>query len=367
MVAMDTALHSFMKKYDIPAISAAVGKQGQLIYFKTYGQADLSDGIEANNQSLFRIVLSSMSVTSLAIKKLVADGYFNYDTRVFSNDGLLNIETWRNQYETSITDITIGDLLRNQSCGWFNEDDKIANREFRELFPLKDSAFSWILNHVPLKSNASTSANFSQFNYFVLGRVIEKVTGMPYAKYVKENILQPAGITDMDLCWDTAAKPHEVAYYFPSPDAIQDFLWPRANGAIKENLYLSRNDAALGWIATAGDLAKLMMKYKTLNDLGGNKINSPAASTIDTVNSNNDYNFDWSSVDSTRDWWLQFQFYGSSTIMMRSPRGFSSVILMNTFRPDKPELFSDLARIIKMVNSDSAMVRVNSFHPVQER
>ena len=352
---IDTGLYNFVKKYHVPAISVAAAKNDQLIYLKSFGLANLSDGIEPDSQSLFRIVESSMAITSLAIKKLIAEGRIRYDSKVFGDGGILGFQYGKNRYSEWLTKITIGDLLSNKTGGWSGEDDMIADRSFREFSWSKDSVISWVLDQVPLKSAPGDSSRFSEFDYFVLGRVIEKLSGMPYENYVKENILLPAGITDMELGWDSAGRPHEVAYYFPTTNSIEDRLFqPRYNGKLHENLYLSNNDASLGWVASAADLVKLMIKYRDLNSLKSSTAISIQQSSLDSAKHNNGYDFDWCSTDSTHDWTMQFQFLGSSTVMMRS-HGFCWAILINTFRPGESEFFPDLVRIIKAENNNSAM------------
>jgi len=354
---IDTGFFNFMRKYHVPAISVAAAKDDRVVYLKSFGLANLSNGIEADNQSLFRIIESSMAVTSLAIKKLIAEKRLSYNSKVFGNGGILGFQYGRNQYGPSITNLTIENLLKNQVDGWYGEDDMIANVEFRQLFPSNDSALSWVLDQVPLKSARRDTSHFSEFDYFILGRVIEKVSGMPYENYVKENILRPAGITDMELGLDSDNRPHEVSYYFPNPNSISDFLRPRFNGEVHENLYLSRGDAALGWIASATDIVKLMIKYKTVESLDLNISVSRTRSLTDTATTKDGYNFDWFSGVSTGDWWESFQLLGSSTIMMRSPDGFCCAVLINTFRPDSHKFFPDVFQIIKMVSSDSVVQR----------
>jgi len=58
----------------------------------------------------------------------------------------------------------------------------IADVNFRQLFSSRDSAVSWILAHVPLQSAPGDISNFSEFDYFVLGRVIEKLSGRKLCK-----------------------------------------------------------------------------------------------------------------------------------------------------------------------------------------
>jgi len=45
-----------MRKYHVPEISVAIAKDDRLVYLKSFGLANLSDGIEADTHSLFRIV-----------------------------------------------------------------------------------------------------------------------------------------------------------------------------------------------------------------------------------------------------------------------------------------------------------------------
>lgn len=356
MIKIDTAFCNFIRKYHVPAISIAVANDNRLVYLRSFGLANLSDGIEVDTQSLFRIVELSMTVTSLAIKKLIAEGRFNYNSKVFGRDGILGIQYGQNQYGPWITDITIENLLKNQVNGWYGIDDMITDVDFRRLFSSRDSAVSWVLDNVRLKSQPDDSSRFSEFDYFVLGRVIEKVSGMTYENYMKENILRPAGITDMELASDGAGRVHEVRYYFPNPNSIRDLLAPRFNAEVHENLYLSRGDAALGWIASASDMVKLMIKYRSFGSFDSNMSVSRATLLADTAKANN-YNFDWCPTDSTSGWWESFQFLGSSTSMMHSSDGFCCAILINTFRPDSRDFFPDLIRIIKMVKSDSAIRR----------
>ena len=49
----------------------------------------------------------------------------------------------------------------------------------------------------PLDFAPGTKYAYSNFGYNVLGRIIERRSGMSYGEYVKQEVLAPAGITDM--------------------------------------------------------------------------------------------------------------------------------------------------------------------------
>src|SRR5215467_5108481 len=75
---LDSSLCNFMIEYHVPALSATLSKDGKIVYSKTFGVSNLSTHEEANNKSLFRIAGLSTAITSLAIRKLVAQKRISY-------------------------------------------------------------------------------------------------------------------------------------------------------------------------------------------------------------------------------------------------------------------------------------------------
>ena len=81
----------------------------------------------------------------------------------------------------------------------------VPNYNFHELI-------SWVLRTRNPTNAPGTTYSYSNFGYCVLGRVIEKLTGKSYVKYVKEAILKPSGISDMEIGTNTAIY-NEATYY----------------------------------------------------------------------------------------------------------------------------------------------------------
>lgn len=108
---------------------------------------------------------------------------------------------------------------------------------------------SWALDNQPLKYEPGTHFQYSNFGFCLLGRVIEKVSGMKYEEFVRKIILQPSGITDMQIGGSTLPErlPGEVHYYDSQDDPYTMF-----DGR--------RMDAVGGWIATPTDLVKFMLR-----------------------------------------------------------------------------------------------------------
>ena len=122
-----------------------------------------------------------------------------------------------------------------------------------------------------------------------------------------------------------------------------DQSWPLYNGEIDEDLHLAKADAAIGWIATSMDMVRLMQSYKQIDSSLKSKI-FPGAKP----GSSREYYFpDWTYVADSSNWWLQFLYYGSSSVLVKSSRGFYWSVLINTYRPVENEFFNDLDSMIR--------------------
>jgi CubicO group peptidase (beta-lactamase class C family) len=344
----DTAFYHFMTSYHIPALSVTVAKDGKIFYSKTFGVADLSTGKEAANESLFRIAGISTVVTSLAIKKLVSLHQISYDSKVFGKEGILGERYSQKTSASPLADITVEDLLNHTSGGWWGNDDDVTVINFRAFFSSNDSALSWILNHTPLKDLPGKSFNFSYTGYFILGMVIEKVTGVTYEKWVKKNILEPCGITDMQVENESLQTPHEVSYY-------NDQDWLRYNNDIPENLHFSRAGPALGWISTSSDLVKLVLHFHGPDSLNTGIKSTGSLPILPGPRSKPDFAADWSSVDNSGNWWEEMDMTGSTGIVVRSSKGFCWAILINTYRPGTPDYFPDITKLINKTMDDMSV------------
>jgi CubicO group peptidase (beta-lactamase class C family) len=101
----------------------------------------------------------------------------------------------------------------------------------------------------PLTYYPGSEIYYFNTGYCILGRVIEKITKMNYENYVKSNILLPCGITEMKIGGNSLEEryPNEVKYY---QDAYSYVFW----------LNVKVLESAGGWIASATDLARFIVK-----------------------------------------------------------------------------------------------------------
>jgi CubicO group peptidase (beta-lactamase class C family) len=159
----------------------------------------------------------------------------------------------------------------------------------------------------------------------VLGRVIEQVTGQPYADYVQSKILAPCDIGDMKIAGNKLSQraPNEVVYV----------------GQYSENPYdlnITRMDSHGGWLATPTDLVRFLNHVTGFADTPGLlKPETIRAMTTPSPaypqSSPAKYARGWMVRDNgAGNWWHNGSLPGSTTIMVRTSTGLCWAALTNT-------------------------------------
>lgn len=333
---LDALAQEYMTKYKVPGLQLAITKQGKLVYAQSYGKADVSADEDVKNTSLFRVASVSKPVTGIAVMKLVQEGKLALSDKVFGTGGLLG--TAYGNVNATVASVTVAQLLQHTSGGWGNS---VNDPMFLNPQMTADQLITWTLANRPLGSTPGTRYDYSNFGYCVLGRVIEKVSGQTYESYVKSALLQPSGISQMTTGGNQLKdrKPLEVVYY----------------GQANENPYLyniSRMDAHGGWIASATDLLRLMVKADGFNS-PPDLLNVQSITQMTTgSNANPGYANGW-SVNNAGNWWHTGSLPGSTSILVRTSGGYCWAILCNT-RVNSGAFNQELDELIwKVVNNPS--------------
>jgi N-acyl-D-amino-acid deacylase len=119
----------------------------------------------------------------------------------------------------------------------------------------------------PLDIDPGERYAYSNFGYCLLGRVIEKVTGQPYEKYVQDEILKPMGIVRAAIggSLESERADGEVRYYGVNGEQGTAVVGPGAGEAkvpVSYGVWRQETlDAHGGWIASASDLAKFAAAF----------------------------------------------------------------------------------------------------------
>jgi CubicO group peptidase (beta-lactamase class C family) len=171
--------------------------------------------------------------------------------------------------------------------GWVHYDDEPRNQT--------DLAKKFLPDFNTLKFEPGTQAAYSNFNYMLLGAVIEAVTQEPYETYITENILQPLGMSRTSFVYTPAMAENEAAgtlplvhFYTPLLPSLLDTgaLFRERDGKIiwMNRIYIDATPPT-GLIGSAPDVARLMSTYLSRSASNGRQILLPesVATLTDTA------------------------------------------------------------------------------------
>ncbi len=180
---IDSILSDFIKNKGIKGASVAIAKKGRLVFAKGFGYADEDNNVTVEPKSLFRIASVSKLITAVAIMKLREEGRIDLGSKIFGINGILNDSIYSHYKDKRVEKITVLHLL-NHTAGW---DGKRADPLFNSLHIAKemgvdppatlDQVIYYQLNQ-KLNYRPGKTYSYSNFGYAVLGKIIEKITGM---------------------------------------------------------------------------------------------------------------------------------------------------------------------------------------------
>ena len=188
-------MHEFMKEHRVPGASIAVTHQGRTVFARGYGSSDIAAKEIVQPTSLFRIASISKPITAIAILQLCEQGKLQLEDPVFSLLGIrLNAEK-KNGSDPRLAEITVQHLLQHRG-GWdrnLSFDAMFKSISFAQQQGVAPPATQEVVIQAMLKQPLDFSPGeryaYSNFGYCLLGRVIERLSGMSYESFVKQNVL----------------------------------------------------------------------------------------------------------------------------------------------------------------------------------
>ncbi|GAA3841800.1 serine hydrolase domain-containing protein [Streptomyces chiangmaiensis] len=167
----------------VPGAAVGVLLDGQEIY-ASHGVTSLSNPLPVDEKTLFPLASVSKTFTATALMRLVAEGKVDLDAPVRRYVPELKLAD-----EQAAAQITVLNLL-NHTAGldWNLIDDGEGDRSLAGLVAK--------LPQLPLIAPPGARASYSQAGYNLAGRIIEKVTGLPFEQAMASLVLEPVGLAD---------------------------------------------------------------------------------------------------------------------------------------------------------------------------
>lgn len=167
----------------VPGVAVGVLLDGQELY-ASHGVTSLSNPLPVDEKTLFHLASVSKTFTATALMRLVAEGKVDLHAPVRSYVPELELAD-----EQAAARITVLNLL-NHTAGldWNLIDDGEGDRSLTGLVAK--------LPQLPLIAPPGTRASYSQAGYNLAGRIVEKVTGLPFEQAMASLLLEPVGLED---------------------------------------------------------------------------------------------------------------------------------------------------------------------------
>ena len=198
----DTGLEAFfdntmkfkLEKYHIPNATVSVVKDGEIIYKKGFGPADIENNIPVNpDNTLFRIGSTSKLITWTAVMQLVEAGKLDLNTDI---NRYLDFEIppqLEKPLQKTITEPITMTHLMTHTPGFEDHPDMLFRLSEDDLLPLNE----YIKNYLPARIfPAGEVAAYSNYGTALAGYIVERLSGLPFSDYAEKNIFTPLNMNN---------------------------------------------------------------------------------------------------------------------------------------------------------------------------
>lgn len=212
-----------------------VENNGRPVYRKAFGKSNLETGSDIGFQTVFEAASVSKQFTAGAVLKLVEEG------KVKLSD---DVRTFVPELPDYGATITVEHLLTHTGGlkDWRNITYLQSHSTATKLFT-QDIALDFICRQKSLNFLPGEQYRYSNSGYDLLGTLVERVSGQSFASYVKEKLLDPAGMNHS-----------QVRHHYTDIIKNRAFGYLTTGNTYRQGLVLDETYGAAGLYATAEDL-----------------------------------------------------------------------------------------------------------------
>jgi CubicO group peptidase (beta-lactamase class C family) len=234
------AMKEVLDKEHVPGAGVALIANGEVLWCGGIGQADIAANRAVSCDTEFRVGSISKTFVALALLKLQEEGKINLYARL--QDVAPEIP-FKNRWEATHP-VRIVNLLEHTAGFDDMEFSEVYNLRDRYDFPLL-AVFKRFQKPQIARWPPGTRMSYSNPGNAIAGYLIEKITRMPFDKYIRDTFLRPLGMERADYPFTDANKPLLAAAYNGNPPKAvgYPFIYLRPAGDLK---------------ASPGELAKLV-------------------------------------------------------------------------------------------------------------
>jgi CubicO group peptidase (beta-lactamase class C family) len=178
--SIDLFLKNKMEKLHIPGLQLAVVQHGKIIKVGRYGIANIENSVSTTDQSMFSMNSCTKAFVGVAVMQLQEDGKLNI------NDP---ISKYLDDLPSAWKELTIRQLFSNIS-GLPNIID-----EYENIVGDGTENAAWEkVKTLPMEFKTGDRFEYNQTGYFIIGKIINKLTGMYFTKFIEDRQFKIVGM-----------------------------------------------------------------------------------------------------------------------------------------------------------------------------
>ena len=351
-------MRQFVSNATVSGAVTLVAKGGKVLQLEAVGFSDLAAKKPMKADDLFWIASMTKPITGAAVLMLQDEGKLSVDDPVekylpeFKGQWLVSERTKETlTLKRPSRPITLRDLLTHTS-GLGSLDSPRPNATLAELV----MGYS----QLTLQSEPGTKWSYNNPGINTLGRVVELVSGKPFAVFLEERLLKPLAMKDTTF-WPTPAQAQRIAKsYQPGPDN---------KGLAETDVYFLRGlpvtdrtrtpAPAGGLFSTAADIAKFYQMMLNGGEANGRRYLSAEAVKQLTTTQTGDIKTGFTTGMS---WGFGFQ-------VVKESQGVTAVLAPGTFGhggaygtqswadPKSGAIYILMIQRARMANGDGSVIR----------
>ena len=240
LASIDDFVNHEMSRQRIPGLEVGVYSRGDILLAKGYGLANVELNVPVKAETLMQSGSVGKQFVSAAIMMLVEEGKISLDD---------SITKYFPDAPTAWRPILIKNLLSHTSgLSEYESPDRTGpNGPFYFRLDFTEDELAKKAEALPIEWAPGEKWDYRNTNYALLGIIIHKITGMPYAEFLSERIFKPLRmnstrlISDRDIILNRAA-----GYEMDRSGELKNQQWvsPTFNSTADGTLYFNVLDLA---------------------------------------------------------------------------------------------------------------------------
>jgi len=226
VATIDSIVRAPITQGSVAGVSIAVVRGADTVALKGYGSADLELHVATPPDAVYEIGSVTKQFTAAAVLQLRDRGLIDLDA---------DITTYLTDYPTQGYRIPVRRLLDHTSgIKGYTEMSSFDALMSRRL--PRDSLVR-LFAAEPFDFRPGEAMIYNNSAYFLLGLIIERVSGLPYDEYIKQYLFEPAGMSRSRYCSHHALIEDRASGYDTGSDGLEraryiDHTWPFAAGSL---------------------------------------------------------------------------------------------------------------------------------------